>query len=97
MNGSTQSRKGVWVVLQASATSGGHSAPRLATGQCGWFWSNIIACSVKLLLAAARSDLVDVDFPKVVMDMQLTRAGYTAVLGATSRVPNTQSLATFLR
>ena len=53
--------------------------------------------AMKLSLASARSDLVDIDIPKAVMDMQLAQDGYNAVLGAISRVAQIPSLAELLR
>lgn len=53
--------------------------------------------SVKLALAAARSDLVDVDVPRAAMEMQLAEDGYNAVLAAVSRTARLTSLAELLR
>lgn len=53
--------------------------------------------ATQLALAAARSDIVDIDVPKAVMDMQLAEDGYNAVLAAISRTSQMPSLAELLR
>lgn len=53
--------------------------------------------SMKLAIASARSDIVDVDIAEAAMNLQLAEDGYNAVLAAIARTSRLPSLAELLR